>query len=53
MDAGVGPGVGLLVTTVQPESGKNAAWVGIARVTVGTGRAFVVEVAAGVGDACA
>ena len=52
IDSAVGPGVGFWVITVQPESGERAAWVGTVRMTVGAGRATVVEVAVGVGVAC-
>jgi hypothetical protein len=48
IDSAVGPGVGFWVITVQPESGKRAAWVGTVRMTVGAGRVFVVAVAVGV-----
>jgi hypothetical protein len=48
-DSAVGPGVGFRVITVQPETGKRAAWVGTAWTAVGAGWDWTVEVAVSTG----
>jgi hypothetical protein len=55
IDAAVGPGVGFVLMTVQPESGSRLVWVGTLSTTVGAGREAVVAVAlaVAVGVACA
>jgi hypothetical protein len=50
-DSAVGPGVGFLLMTVQPESGSKLVSVGTLNTTVGAGRATLVTVVVGV--ACA
>ncbi len=56
-DSAVGPGVGFLVTTVQPESGRKGVWPGTVRTVVGAGRetveaSWATAVAVDVGFAC-
>ncbi len=47
-DSGVGPGVGFVVITVQPESGWKGVPSGTDSTTVGAGRATEVAVEVGV-----
>jgi hypothetical protein len=47
-DSAVGPGVGFVLITVQPESGNRLLSVGTLNNAVGVGRGTLVEVAVGV-----